>query len=170
MKSVKAWFLSVWNKLTAKKNNQVSEQPENAPEEVLSDGEKSKAIPAKVKTSDNCEKSFGDIMKTICQWIFKLRSVFMAAPVLIASIILAIRNSTRLPEKLAVYFPSFNAEKIVIKLTELDRGTAVTIPLLITLACLALMFCSRRTVYPWLISIFSLVLPLFFLFIGMYPV
>lgn len=106
----------------------------------------------------------------ICHWVYKLRSVFMAIPVLTAAVILAIRNSRNLPEKIAVYFPSFSAEKVIIKLTELDRGTAVVIPLLLTIACLALMFCSKRTVYPWIISIFTLVLPLFFLFIGMYPV
>ena len=106
----------------------------------------------------------------ICRWVYKLRSVFMAIPVLTAAVILAIRNSRNLPEKIAVYFPSFSADKVIIKLTELERGSAVMIPLLLTIASLALMFCSRRTVYPWIISIFTLILPLFFLFVGMYPV
>lgn len=129
---------------------------------------------AENRDSDNLSaKNPNDKQNTfsyICQWVYKLRSVFMAIPVLTAAVILAIRNSRNLPEKIAVYFPSFSAEKVIIKLTELDRGTAVTIPLLLTIACLALMFCSKRTTYPWIISIFSLVLPLFFLFVGMYPV
>ena len=46
---------------------------------------------------------------------------------------------------------------------QIARVIAVFIPCIITGLCLLLMFCSRRMTYPWLISIFSLVLPLFFL-------
>ena len=106
----------------------------------------------------------------ICRWVYKLRSVFMAIPVAFAAIVMAIYNSARLPEKVSVYFPGFGEEEVIIKLTELSRGSAVLLPLLITAGCLLLMFCSRRHTYPWLISIFSLVLPLFFLFVGLFPV
>ena len=126
--------------------------------------------PTEARTSSKQKKKSKNMFYYICQWIFKFRSLFMAIPVVCAAIILAVRNSAQLPEKISVYFPSTSADKVVIKLTELDRGTAVTIPFLITLACVALMCCSRRTVYPWLISIFSLILPVFFLFMGMYPV
>ena len=106
----------------------------------------------------------------ICKWIYKLRSVFMAIPVAFAAIILAIYNASHLPEKVSVYVPSFAEQEMIVKATELSRGSAIWIPLLITAGCLLLMFCSRRHTYPWLISIFSLVLPLFFLFVGMFPV
>ena len=112
----------------------------------------------------------GSTFRYTCQWIYKLRSVFMAIPVGFAAIILAIYNASHLPEKVSVYFPSFADAEVVIKLTELSRGSAVLIPLLITAGCLLLMFCSRRHTYPWLISIFSLVLPVFFLFVGLFPV
>lgn len=116
------------------------------------------------------EEGKGSTFRYICQWVYKLRSVFMAIPVAFAAIILAIYNSGHLPEKVSVYFPSFAADEVIIKLTELNRGPAVLIPLLITAGCLLLMFCSRRHTYPWLISIFSLALPLFFLFVGLFPV
>ena len=106
----------------------------------------------------------------VCQWVYKLRSIFMAIPVAFTAIILAIYNAGHLPEKVSVYFPSFSGDEVLIKLTELSRGSAIWIPLLITAGCLLLMFCSRRHTYPWLISIFSLALPLFFLFVGLFPV
>lgn len=155
--SVKVRFEAIRQNFQERKNRKASD----GAEETEPEQEK----PTKVK-----EKGAGNTFLYICQWIFKLRSLFMAIPVVFAAIVLAIRNSTQLPEKISVYFPSTSAEKVVVKLTELDRGTAVTIPLLITGACIALMCCSRRTVYPWIISIFSLVLPLFFWFVGMYPV
>ena len=116
------------------------------------------------------DKSKKSTFRYICQWVYKLRSVFMAIPVVFTAIVMAIYNSTHLPESVCVYFPSFGEEEVIIKLTELSRGSAILLPLLITAGCLLLMFCSRRHTYPWLISIFSLVLPLFFLFVGLFPV
>lgn len=167
LNSIKSWFQSVWRKLTAKKK--VSEQPESS-YGVNTEVQAGADTETSLKKSPKVQSGFNATVKTICYWVFKLRSVFMAIPVLVTAIIFAFRNNIRLPEKIAVYFPSFEADKVIVKLTELDRGAAVAIPFLITLACLALMFCSRRTVYPWIISIFSLVLPWFFYFIGMYPV
>ena len=162
---IKSWFAAVWQKLTGK-NKSDNAQEEGNPEATIASNEK-KTDMKKVKGKT---KGQGNTFVFICQWIFKLRSLFMAIPVIFAAIIIAIHNSTHLPEKIAVYFPTVFANDMVVKMTELDRGTAVSIPLLITGACLALMCCSRRTIYPWIISIFSLVLPLFFLFVGMYPV
>lgn len=117
----------------------------------------------------NKQEGKGSTFRYVCQWVYKLRSVFMAIPVAFAAIVMAIYNAGHLPERVSVYFPSFAQEEMIIKLTELSRGSAVLIPLLITAGCLLLMFCSRRHTYPWLISIFSLVLPLFFLFVGLFP-
>lgn len=116
------------------------------------------------------EGSKAGTFRYICHWVYKLRTVFMAIPVAFAAIIMAIYNGTHLPEKIGVYFPASSDDGLIVSLTELSRGTAVFLPLLITAACLLLMFCSKRTVYPWLISIFSLALPLFFLFVGSFPV
>ena len=117
----------------------------------------------------NKQEGKGSTFRYVCQWVYKLRSVFMAIPVAFAAIVMAIYNAGHLPERVSVYFPSFAQEEMIIKLTELSRGSAVLIPLLITAGCLLLMFCSRRHTYPWLIIIFSLVLPLFFLFVGLFP-
>ena len=50
-----------------------------------------------------------------------------------------------------------------------DKGIAVMGPLAVTAACLFLMFLSRRVVYPWLISIFSLALPLLIYITNIFP-
>lgn len=162
---IKSWFDAVRQKFTKKKDNA---EPVNS--EAAADSQTHNAEKAKAEKGIKKANGQGNTFMFICHWIFKLRSLFMAIPVVFASIVLAIYNSTHLPEKIVVYFPATAAEKVLVKMTELDRGTAITIPLLITGACIALMCCSRRTVYPWIISIFSLVLPLFFLFVGMYPV
>ena len=51
----------------------------------------------------------------------------------------------------------------------IGRELAVMGPLCLTLACLLLMFCSRKAMYAWAISIFTLTLPLLLLFSNTYP-
>ena len=51
----------------------------------------------------------------------------------------------------------------------IDRGTAVVFPLLVTLGCLVLMMFSRKAMYTWAISIFSLALPLLILLSNTFP-
>ena len=42
-------------------------------------------------------------------------------------------------------------------------------PLALTIGCLVLMFCSRKAMYSWAISIFTLALPLLLLLSNAYP-
>ncbi len=112
-------------------------------------------------------ESGGNMFLIICNWVYKLRSIFLAIPVLFAAIIMAIQNMTRLPEKVSIYFPGENI--LAASLTELSREVAVFGPLLITVLCLTMMFLSRRVTFPWLISVFSLILPPFLYFITVFP-
>ena len=51
----------------------------------------------------------------------------------------------------------------------ISKSVAVMGPLALTAVCLLLMFTSRKVLYPWLISIFSLVLPLLILITNIFP-
>ena len=158
---VKAWFQSVWQKTKDgckhlldkikglfKKKDGTELKEKKAPKEK--DGEKS-------------------LFEIICIWVFRLRGIFMAIPVVWAAIVLAVENMAKLPAKIAFYIPTSQHQLLTSKLMEFSRETAVYFPLAVTGVCLALMFCSRRATYPWLISIFTLVLPLFFRFISTFP-
>jgi len=46
---------------------------------------------------------------------------------------------------------------------------AVMGPLALTALCLVMVFCSKRVVYPWLISIFSLVIPIVIWITNVFP-
>ena len=41
----------------------------------------------------------------------------------------------------------------------ISRELAVTGPLVVTIACLVLMLTSRKVLYPWAVSVFTLILP-----------
>ena len=97
----------------------------------------------------------GRVIGSICKWIFRLRGIFMAVPVALAALRLAALNMARLPEEVGINLLANGEYQYLI-----SRGLAVMAPLVLTAACLLMMFFSRRTIYPWIISIFSLVLPL----------
>ena len=86
--------------------------------------------------------------------IYNLRAVFLAIPVLIAAFWLANFNSENLPLLVGLNMQSTGEFAKTI-----SRQTAVTFPLFITGGCLVLTALSRKNIYPWLISIFSLVIP-----------
>ena len=52
---------------------------------------------------------------------------------------------------------------------EIIREVAVIGPLAVTAICLLLMFASKRTLTPWMVSVFSLLLPLMILFTNTFP-
>lgn len=110
--------------------------------------------------------SDGSLFRITCMWVYKLRSVFLAIPVAFTAILLAIDNLVKLPEVVEICIP---AEGFAIQIVELSKMVAVFGPLLITALCLVMMFCSRRVTYPWLISVFSLILPLFLYFASVFP-
>ena len=104
------------------------------------------------------------ILRLAGKWIYHLRKIVMAIPVIYYAMKLAAYNTEHLPEMVGINLQSSGefAEMIT-------REAAVNGPLMVTGACLVLMFLSRKTVYPWVISIFTLVLPLLLLLTNIYP-
>lgn len=96
----------------------------------------------------------GYVVGLICSWAFRLRKVVMAIPVVYLAVKLAMENMDRLPELVGLNLQSTGEFAF-----QVSRGYAVFGPLGITAFCLFLMFCSRKALFPWIISIFSLVLP-----------
>ena len=110
------------------------------------------------------KKTFGYVMKEIGRWIYKLRSLILSIPVAVAAVILAIYNQANLPDMVGINIQATGEYAQMV-----GKGVAVLGPLAVTAVCLLLMFVSRRVIYPWLISLFSLVLPLLIYFTNIFP-
>lgn len=108
-------------------------------------------------------KKVEEVVSIIYRCIFKLRKVFLAIPVVYWAIKIAIANMQRLPEAVGINMQSTGEFALMV-----TRNYAVYGPLGVTLFCLILMFFSRKTIYPWVISIFTLVLPYLLYFTNMY--
>lgn len=89
------------------------------------------------------------------KWAYQLRSLVLSIPVFVCAGALAIRNARLLPELVGVVMLANGEYQWLV-----SRGVAVLAPLIVTVVCLLLMLCSKKILYPWLISVFSLLLPL----------
>ena len=105
------------------------------------------------------KKTFWQGVVAVLRWIFRLRSVALSIPVAVLAIILAINNAAALPGPLLI-----GAGQNVITIT---KPVLVMGPLALTSFSILMTLFSKRVIYPWVISLFSLVLPLFLVFSNM---
>lgn len=104
------------------------------------------------------------VINLIGTWLFRLRKVVLSIPVVYYALKIAAYNMEHLPKQVGIDLQSTGEFAQTI-----SRQLAVMGPLGLTLACLLLMFCSRKALYPWVISIFTLALPLLLLLSNAYP-
>ena len=95
------------------------------------------------------------VLKLTATWCYKLRSLVLSIPVFVCAGALAIRNARLLPDMVGINILASGEYQWYI-----SRGAAVLIPFAVTTVCLLLMLISKKILYPWLISLFSLALPL----------
>ena len=119
--------------------------------------------PEETKKTGSFQKVW-NVMRMIGNLIYRLRKIIMSIPVVYYAIVFGVYNAKYLPERVGLVLQS-NGEFV----QTVSRTLAVMGPLGVTAACLLLMFCSRRTLYPWLLSIMSLLLPMLILLLNNYP-
>lgn len=93
-------------------------------------------------------------LKALWKWAIRLRSIPLAIPVIVVMVILALRSAAVLPDVM------------LIGTYELTKDVAVFGPVIATSVCLLMMFISKRVVYPWVISLFTLALPIFIQYVA----
>ena len=104
--------------------------------------------------------------KVIFAWnyVTKFKKLFLAAPVATMAFVMAIVNLFKLPALVGLGLQGDGEFSF-----EIIRELAVICPLAITAICLLLMFASKRTLTPWMVSLFSLLLPLMILITNTFP-
>ncbi len=109
--------------------------------------------------SQNKFKSFlnnvWQTLKLTGKWAYQLRSLVMSIPVFVCAVVLAIRNARLLPDMVGINILASGGYQWTV-----SRTAAVLYPLGTTVICLVMAFCSKKPLFPWLISLLSLVLPI----------
>ena len=106
----------------------------------------------------------GDILLMIGQTFLKFRKIFLAAPVVWAAVQLAFKNMDRLPESVGLNLQIDGTYAI-----QITRELAVWGPVVITIFCLLMMLCSRRILTPWVVSVMTLLIPIFIWVTNVFP-
>lgn len=105
-----------------------------------------------------------DILALIWRYIARFKRIIIAIPVAIGAVYMALWNMDRLPAKVGLGLQLDGTFDYMI-----PREIAVLGPIAVTALCLLLMFCSKRTLTPWLVSVFTLVLPIWIWIINVFP-
>ena len=122
-----------------------------------------KSAPNREKASEFFKKTGENASKT-WDFVVKFKQFILAIPVVLGAVILAIRNLGALPKQVGFGLQLDGTFDFMV-----GRGIAVLGPIAVTALCLLLMFCSKRVLTPWLVSVFSLVLPILLWIINCYP-
>jgi hypothetical protein len=91
-------------------------------------------------------------LKSTLRWFFRLRGVALSIPVAVIAVILAVNNAANLPGALMI-----GAGRNVITI---GRSVLIMGPLSLTALSILMTLFSKKVIYPWLISLFTLLLPL----------
>lgn len=116
------------------------------------------------KRTEPTRSKVAEVLRQIGLWIYRLRSVLLAIPVVAGALYLARECAKALPARVGLLILENGSYQWMV-----DRNTAILLPLMVTAVCLLMMFCSRKVIYPWLISLFSLVLPLLIYITNVFP-
>ncbi|MBQ9762086.1 MAG: hypothetical protein IJV82_03310 [Oscillospiraceae bacterium] len=109
-------------------------------------------------------RAIGRGLRITWAYLYRLRGFFLAIPVGLAAAWLAFSNMKHLPEQVGIDIQSDGSYLLTV-----SRELAVFGPVAVTALCILLMVCSKKIAYPWLISVFSLVLPVLIYFTNVYP-
>lgn len=102
--------------------------------------------------------------KKIWPWVWPMRKVLLAIPVVYLAMYFARLNWNALPDQVGLHLQSTGEYAKYI-----TRQMAVYGPLGITGGCLTMMFLSKKTLYPWMICMFSMLLPALILITNVFP-
>ena len=120
--------------------------------------------PTKKPATKSPAKESGGAGKNIWRYLWKFRGIIISVPVLLYAIGQAFQNASRLPDKVGMDLQATGEFAVII-----GRPVAVLVPLLITIGSILLTCFTKRPLFPWLISIFTLVLPVLIWVINSYP-
>lgn len=117
-----------------------------------------------VDKADKGLKKAKSIWKKAWPWIWQARKILLAIPVVYLMLYFARLNWNVLPDSVGLHLQTTGDYARYI-----TKEMAVYTPLGITGGCLAMMFVSRKTLYPWMICMFSMLLPLLILVTNIFP-
>ena len=117
-----------------------------------------------LEKADKGYRKAKEIWQKAWPWIWAGRKILLAIPVVYLMLYFARLNWNVLPDSVGL-----NLQVTGEYASYISKEMAVYGPLGITGGCLAMMFLSRKTLYPWMICMFSMLLPVLVLITNIFP-
>ena len=121
-------------------------------------------------------RAVGKVFYKIGHYLYLMRALILGAPVAAAAVVLAARNMDRLPKSVEVTKVAINTKApdalfgfLELSTAAITREAAVYGPVILTAACLLMMIFSKRALYPFLVALFSLCLPIALYYFTVFP-
>ena len=118
----------------------------------------------------------GNVFRIIWKFIYGVRGILVSVPGVFAAFYVASWAREHLPEAVEVTHVLIDREAegaifgLFVMTTELmARDLVIVSSLALTAVCLICTIFSKRTLYPWLISVFTLCLPIVMYYLNTYP-
>ena len=151
----------------------VAELPADEKTEIVPVAMEEPVVPVAVKEKPSAKEilhriwmvlcAVGRAIKSTVKWIWRLRGLLMSLPVAVVAIKLAVFNMERLPQEVGLDLQASGEFAHTV-----SREMAVYGPLAITAFCILLAISSKKPLFPWVISVFTLVLPPLLWFLNYY--
>ncbi len=122
-----------------------------------------KSKPAREKCGKKC-KTVKKKLHKFFSTVYRFRGVILASIVVLFSIVLAIMSGSMLPDQVGIDLQSDGSFSMMV-----PKLVAILFPMLITLVSLLFVLVSKRTLYPFLISMFTLTIPMLILLTNVFP-
>lgn len=116
------------------------------------------------KTTGTVIDKIVNVFRIVYSFISRNHKIFLAIPVIVGAVVGAHYSMAYLPEPVGIFIQQDGTFRQYV-----SREAAVMAPIAVTAVCLLLMFCSRRTLWPWVVSLFSLLLPAVIIFTNLFP-
>lgn len=131
---------------------------------VASHAQKKRPVNPTWEKVKNVFMGIGGIFHAIGSCVYKLRKFLMSLPVLWGLVYLTLKNSRELPAQVGVGLQPSGEFALTI-----SKEFALIGPVAVTVGCLLMMFASKKTLQPWVVSIFTLTLPILIWVINIFP-
>ena len=122
------------------------------------------SLKAAANTTGSVYTKIKNVIGVLVMVGYRLRKIVLAIPVVYYALKIAGYNGQHLPEQVGLVLLANGDFAYTV-----SRYLAVMGPLVLTGGCLIMMLFSRKALYPWAISIFTLILPLLLLVSNIYP-
>ena len=121
-------------------------------------------------------RGIGRVFALTWKYIFLFRGIIISAPLAAAAVIVAAWGRKNLPDMVEITHVALNREAegaifgmFVMNTEFISQDVAVYVPLTLTGICVVMTILSKRTLYPWLIGVLTLCLPIVMYLLNIYP-